>query len=36
VRVQGTLHYLGQFTDEEEAARVAREYRKQHLPFATD
>lgn len=36
VRVQGTLHHLGEFTDEEEAARVAREYRKQHLPFATD
>lgn len=31
----GTKHFLGYFDDEEEAGRVAREWRRQHMPFAS-
>lgn len=32
--VNGKVHFLGDFTDEDEAGRVAREFRMAHLPFA--
>lgn len=35
-QVDGQKHYLGYFQDELEAARVAADFRRQHMPFATD
>lgn len=34
--INGRVHSLGYFDDELEAARVARDFRKEHMPYATD
>lgn len=36
VRLDGALHYLGLYSDEGQAARVAAEFRAKHMPFATE
>jgi hypothetical protein len=33
-RVDGRMHALGLYETEEEAARVAAEWRREHMPFA--
>jgi hypothetical protein len=35
-RAGGKRHHLGFFTDEQEAARVTRDFRREHMPYATD
>jgi hypothetical protein len=34
VGLDGRLHRLGEYEDENEAARVCREFRRQWMPFA--
>ncbi len=34
--IGGQRHHLGYFDDEQEAARVARDFRREHMPYATD
>lgn len=36
VKTGGICHYLGMFADEDEAGRVANEFRRHHLPFSND
>jgi HNH endonuclease len=36
VRANGRRHHLGYFQDEDEAGRVAAEFRAQHLPFSRE
>lgn len=36
VRLGTRLHNLGTFTDEEEAARVAAAFRREHMPFSIE
>jgi hypothetical protein len=36
VGLGGRIYYLGTYTDEEEAARVASAWRAEHLPFSVD
>lgn len=35
-RLHGKLHWLGSFDDEAEAARVASDWRRQHMPYALE
>ncbi len=34
VNVNGRAHFLGRFADELDAARVASEFRREHMPFS--
>jgi hypothetical protein len=34
VTFQGVRHYLGRFKSEEEAARIAADFRREHMPFS--
>ncbi len=36
VRLDGKLHYLGYFADEDEAGAVASAWRAKHMPFSED
>jgi hypothetical protein len=36
VKLRGKRHQLGTFATEEEAARVASEFRRQHMPFSIE
>lgn len=36
VQVRGVRHYLGYFTDEDEAGEVAAEFRREHMPYAIE
>jgi hypothetical protein len=35
VTIRGEKHYLGYFKDEDEAGRVAAEFRREHMPLST-
>src|SRR5205823_2166668 len=35
VRLKGRNYYLGRFSSEQEAARVAATWRREHMPYAT-
>jgi hypothetical protein len=36
VKLNGKIHYLGLYTDEEDAARVAAAFRAEHMPFSAE
>lgn len=35
-KLDGQQHYLGAFTDEDEAAKTARDFRAEHMPFCEE
>lgn len=35
-KLNGKTHFLGHFDDEDEAGRVAKEWRTKHMPYAGD
>ena len=36
VKIDGVTHWLGRFDDEDEAGRVAAEFRKRHVPYSVE